>query len=687
MRAFLLFLSTFLTRPAYCASPIQSAKLIAKADALYFNGRYHAALADYRLAARLNPVSPEPWLDGAVIFSETAHPQEAAKWFARAAAISPSPDILTALGWSQLEARRIAAAQENFGRALEKNSDQSYAWLGMARSDLDLNRPRQAVRDLDNARKSDPFLNLVPYYLGRAYERLDEESAAAKALRRSVIADSYFQEARQALAQVYLRERRYNSAWREIAYILSAEPRNRFLLGLFRRIEPLLTRTPSKILGTRGPVRAPARVAALLGAAKTPLIRVGIGTDSMGNPRPRKITAFSVNENFAIENASGRRKLAAGRAEGIWEISLRRIKNRWRLDLTAPSGRNTILRSGNILIRPASLSHGVITLTDLASTGPRLSGKSLRGILEVSSWRGRLRLIDIVDVESYTAGVVAAEMPIDSPFEALKTQAVLARSEALYLKNILKPHRHEGYDLCDGQHCQVYAGVGAESARSRAAVMATRGQAAFYKNKIAQVTYSADCGGYTQSGKDVSGWGNIPYWKSVSDIPKGGSPPASPWALRQWLFSWPKAYCSPSIYVYPSHFRWTRVIPFNELGSKLNARLGIGLLRKIIILRRSPPGNVNSVRIIGARRSVTVNSEFKIRNLLALGSLRSTLFTFETDYDSEGRPKALIFHGGGWGHGVGLCQSGAIGRALTGQNYRQIIQAYFPGVRIKTLGY
>ena len=670
----------------HAASPAKANKLIARADALYFQGRYQDAVLDYRRAAKLDPAAAQPWLDGGVIFTETQKPQTAEQWFSHAASVDPSSDVLTALGWSQFETGRYAAAEESFERALEKNSDEAYAWVGMARVDEARSRPNTALRDLDNAEKSSPFLNLIPFYRAEIYEKLDKNRAAAKAFRQSIIADSYFQEARQALARIYLTEHRYNLAWREVAYIADAEPHNRFLLGMLRRIQPLLTMRPAKILGI-STAKTPTVARAFPKSPRTPMIRVGIGTDALGNPRMRRIVTFSANRRFAIEDAGSGRVLLKGAAGTKWTALLRRVGRRWRLEILNPTGRRALLRRGAVVIKPLSRAQGIVMLSDPVSAGPRLSNEALRGALEISDDHGTLRLVNTVDVESYVAGVLAAEMPIDSPIEALKVQAILARTEALYLKKILRPHRREGYDLCDSQHCQVYEGVRAESARARAVVAATRGEVVYYKGKLAQVTYSANCGGHTQSAKDVSGWGNIPYWKGVSDMPDGAPPPDSPWALRQWLFSWPKAYGGPSLYVYPSHFRWTRVVPLSEITNRLDAHYHIGRLKRLIVLRRAPSGNVNAVLAVGTRRNARIDSESDIRYLLALGSLRSTLFMTEADYDARGRPVDLIFHGGGWGHGVGLCQSGAIGRALAGQSAARIIESYFPGVNIHTLRY
>src|SRR5262249_27530808 len=142
--------------------------------------------------------------------------------------------------------------------------------------------------------------------------------------------------------------------------------------------------------------------------------------------------------------------------------------------------------------------------------------RHLRGEIEVSLLRNRraLKIVNIVDLESYTHGVISAEMPIASPLEALKAQSVVARSEALYLKRI-RLHRKQGYDLCDGQHCQVYAGIAAESERSRGVVEASRGTILAFRGEVANVIYSSNCGGHTQSGTELHKWGKVPYWQGI----------------------------------------------------------------------------------------------------------------------------------------------------------------------------
>src|SRR6185436_11527765 len=125
--------------------------------------------------------------------------------------------------------------------------------------------------------------------------------------------------------------------------------------------------------------------------------------------------------------------------------------------------------------------------------------------------------------------------------------------------------------LCDDQHCQVYNGIQAESERSRAVVEATRGRIAAYRGRPAHMIYSSDCGGHTQSSFELTGWGNVPYWKGIDDMPPDSPPyPHSPWELRWFLRSQPPAYCMPSADVHPSHFRWTRYVQARELEDRVN---------------------------------------------------------------------------------------------------------------------
>jgi SpoIID/LytB domain protein len=219
-------------------------------------------------------------------------------------------------------------------------------------------------------------------------------------------------------------------------------------------------------------------------------------------------------------------------------------------------------------------------------------------------------------------------------------------------------------------------------------VEATRGRVASFHGHVADVIYSSNCGGHTQSSAELNGWGHLAYWKGIEDMPPGSPPyPKSPWELRWWLRSTPSAYCMPSSYVYPSHYRWTRAVKIADLQTRIGRSAHIGQILGISLLRRAVSGHVNLVRISGTRRNLVIRDESKIRNMLGPGSQRSTLFFIETEYGPDRRPTAYIFHGAGWGHAVGMCQSGAAGRAERGSMYEDILKAYYPGIDIGNLRY
>lgn len=660
------------------ADPAAAAAAITKGNSLYFSGSQDKALSAYEQAVKISSRSLEAWLNGGAVLDELGQPVKAARWYARAGALSAKPAVLNALGAALFRAHDLKGARTAFERSLSAGPENADALLGLARIDLAGADAKQAVLFLKRAAAAAPLLNLTYYFMGKAYEGLNDQDHSIEAYRQGVTADSYFMEAREALARAYLRRRSFNEAWRQFTRILSADPNNSRIKGLIAKVQPLIT--PHHEPGAEGLHLPAPYLADSPTAARVPILRVGIGTSPMGKPRARAALALSATSDFVIEDAASGAPIGTGKADEFWTVRLKPLKKKkLTLELTDPSGRVTVLRRGPFRVRPAVRDGGLMALAEARLEKASSAWKLFRGEVEISLFSRTIRIVNVLDLENYTHGVLASEMPIRSPMEALKAQAILARSHALFIKLVTRRHRKDGYDVCDEQHCQVYSGVRAENERSRGVVEGSRGSIVTYKGKVAHVIYSSNCGGHTQSGSDLTGWGDVPYWKGVADGPALPERPASPWALRQWLSGLPSAYCKPSTYVHPAHFRWTRVIAFSELGERVGRRYKLGRLKAIRPLRRSPSGNVNALMLIGTKKSVKVDSEMTIRGLLGMGSLRSTLFIFDTEFDKQKKPEWLIFHGGGWGHGVGMCQSGAMGRAEAGQSHEEIIKAYFPG--------
>jgi SpoIID/LytB domain protein len=703
------------------APRVKATPALTKARALYFSGDVLTAAAAFETAVKTSSTDASAWLDGSIAWEEAGRPDKAIAYARRAAALSPDENTRTALAWMLLRAAQAVEADAIFSQILQKDPDAAWAQLGAGRAKIALDRPAEAVPLLKRAEAFAMQQTLADYYLGRAEEALGDSAAASDAFKKAVSSDSYFHEGRDPLTRAYIRQKRYNDAWHQLTRLAEAEPSGRLTRTLMNKVRPLLTNSsePGPVsatadTGVRAVVSAP--TAASETQANIPMIRVGLGTTNLGKPRPRvSVTVRGSGPWHAFDPKSGRNLASCG-AQESWTVRIvpaQKVKGKGkkkktlpaRLEMRGPDGQLYVIPGDMVRLESEDPVHGTLLIEDDPSrSGPFMLGRSLRGALEVALYNHRkdLRLVNIVNLEDYTQGVVGAEMPANSPLEALKAQALIARTHALFIVNVSKRHRHEGYDVCDGQHCQVYAGLHSETERTRAAVAATRGRIGTYKGQLAHLIYSSNCGGSTQSGDDI-GWGNVSYWGRASDTPEPVAPPASPTELRRYLSTWPDAYCKPSSYVHPSHSRWSRVVAAKDLEERINRKHKIGRLKGLRVLRRAPTGNVEALLALGSKRNAKLTDEFDIRGLLGVGSLRSTLFVMDVEYRAEPAPAkgkkgakkappvlvpdSFVFRGGGWGHAVGLCQSGAIGRAEAGQDYETIVKSYFTGVALESLPY
>ncbi|MBI4668693.1 MAG: hypothetical protein HY747_05840 [Elusimicrobia bacterium] len=152
-----------------------------------------------------------------------------------------------------------------------------------------------------------------------------------------------------------------------------------------------------------------------------------------------------------------------------------------------------------------------------------------------------------------------------------------------------------------------------------------------------------------------------------------------------WLKRRPPAYCNLGKDSQPARFRWIRAIPAKEIEEIVSRIKPIGRIQRILVVGRSSAGHAQEVWVEGTGGKCALSREHRIRKTLGFGSMRSTLFTVETERDNKGQPLEFIFYGGGWGHGVGLCQYGAAGRALKGQSYRQILEHYYDQAKLEKI--
>jgi len=401
-----------------------------------------------------------------------------------------------------------------------------------------------------------------------------------------------------------------------------------------------------------------------------PYVRIGL-------IEKEKFIEFKCSTPFSIETKSKMNVLADGKENEIYRIS-KTVDN--KIIITNQKKQNFIIGE-SILIRPEN-PQGTITIFNVLEGKEHFwmyqADRSFRGIMEVILEKEGLKVINVVNLEEYLYSVIPSEMPSDWPKEALKAQAVASRTQAL---KKLGRHKEEGFDFCSQVHCQVYTGVEAETEQTRQAVDETRGIILVYEDKPIDAIYSSNCGGHTQD--NIFGdKKDIPYLKGRPDMleEKKISFPLSPIDLEDWLKNPPEGILCD---INNSNFRWVRIYSYEEMKEMLSKFKDLGEIKKIIITKRNKSGHISEIKIIGTNNTYFLEKELEIRN--TLGGLRSSMFKIEVKKDLQGHPEKFIFYGGGFGHGVGMCQQGAYGLANRGKDYKEILRHYFGKVEFKKI--
>ncbi len=311
------------------------------------------------------------------------------------------------------------------------------------------------------------------------------------------------------------------------------------------------------------------------------------------------------------------------------------------------------------------------------------------GDIEISiNENKKFDVIVSLPLEKYLCGVVPYEIGNDALIEALKSQVIAARSETV---NALISGKYKGnnFDLCADVECQVFAGNNKRTPETDKAVEETKGLCLFYGDEVIGAYYASNCGGMSENIENV--WparsGPVPYWSSHFDSDEilNYAPKNNP---EEWIMSNPNVFCNP--YYHPElpewskkNFRWRVEMTNGELSSNLNEIKQIGILKEIKIIERGNSGRIIKASFIGSKDSLELNSELDIRKIKT-PPFRSSCFVVEKVFDDQSNVKYL-FKGAGWGHGVGMCQSGAVARAFSGQTYEQILNHYFREAKIKSV--
>jgi len=365
---------------------------------------------------------------------------------------------------------------------------------------------------------------------------------------------------------------------------------------------------------------------------------------------------------FLCAVAGGIPAFAAGAESDVPAVRVLVLENQRSASLTVKGPyRVRLLPSLQVIQQGPSLSPTPVAPTaagirfgsrEWAARGVRVEQQGQRDLfVNDSRFRGSMDLlvsqpgrqlyaINRLEIEGYLYGVLHHEVSAWWPMEALKAQAVAARTYALYQA---RASARAEYDLKSSTSSQVYGGSTTERFRTTSAVDATAGQVLTYQGKIFPAYFHATCAGLTAAADEL--------WK-ISLKPIGGGVRCG--------------FCRVS-----PHYQWTARVPLSEIEEKLahNGR-PIGQLLKIELLTRTPSYRVGSLRLTGTGGEVVIAAK-DFRVWIGGDRMRSTSFTVRVADDSA------EFHGRGWGHGVGLCQWGALGQSLLGRKYAEILRFYY----------
>lgn len=327
----------------------------------------------------------------------------------------------------------------------------------------------------------------------------------------------------------------------------------------------------------------------------------------------------------------------------------------------------------------------------------------LPGKIIIKNYNGYLFVINKLHLEQYLIYVATAEMNQDCPPAFLEAQTIAARSWLLANRTVNHPELD--IDVCNDDCCQRYQGITKISDNSLQAIQKTYGQVLRYRNEICDARYSKCCGGITESFENVWGDKPLPYLSSISDNPQPNDNLMTTNDYESFINSAPPAFCSEK-YVCSSdiqkylgkvdksgsYYRWEITYSQKELVLIINEKLDLNakIIKKLTSLKRGFSGRITELKIdyidkSDKNKSIIINSEYDIRNALHKQFLYSSAIIIEQKTQRDSLPEKFKFIGAGWGHGVGLCQIGALGMALNGYSSGDILQHYFKNTKIEKI--
>lgn len=296
----------------------------------------------------------------------------------------------------------------------------------------------------------------------------------------------------------------------------------------------------------------------------------------------------------------------------------------------------------------------------------KVDGKKFRGRIIISIVASEIKIVNQIGLEDYVKGVMTREMPIGQGTEnynALKAFSICTRTYAYNKINENKLF----FDIYPDTRDQVYGGVEGETVYTNKIVDETSGQILFYDNQPATMFYHSTCGGQTENVENVFSKSNIPYLSGIKD---GDEPFCKISPRYEWVENYSESNFIEQLY----KAKLIESTNYKISDLRIKSRFNSGRVNELDIILNDNEEIQKTIFLIGNQiRSIIRSSNDK-------SILKSTLFDITIDSKNN-----VVISGKGNGHGVGLCQWGAIGQSKKGIDFKEILNHYFPGTRLKSI--
>lgn len=655
----------------------------------FLQGRYDDSASAWRYIAGLGVAAPRPEANEALVQRDAGRPESALPLWIKATLIDAEGGFAwNQRAWSNLALGRLREAKESFQKAIDRSSTtatQAEANLGLGLVAILDAKPNAGVEALRRASVSGPYaIGAASLLTARVNLALGDKQAALSYLRQALDVDPYDREALRELEVLLDKIGDNRGAWLTSRRALALDPTDEQARKILARNSSFLVGDPDEAAGVRRIARPllNAEGDGPLPAVSSRTIRVGLYGAPDGRAAQMTHCYLMMNAPFKVTAAAYGALRDNGSAFDQWEIEYRAETG---VVEVRDSARNLLFVSkqpfafvpqsprGSVLIKSAKV-------TDAA--GVDIGDREVRGTVEVFPTPWGFRLVEEVGLEEYLFGVVSLALGPNAPPEAYKAQAVVSRTQALWLAG-RRPGNPERADLLDDRSTQPTIGVSGEYRSAVDGVLAVEGQVLAERGEIARAPQTEDSGGRTEDGTE-SGEPGMQGLVSVADAPRAAAPWTTPEDLEHFVHEAPPEGLYSEAAPGPSAAtaRWTRVLEARDIRARAEEKGKIGRLRGLQVLGRTSTGRVKAIRAIGTDGTADFVGFAAIQRLLSPGSLRSTLFTLQPLYDGKNVSQVVVW-GAGTGPGLGFARAGAVGQAALGVGWREILKKYFPNDEIR----